>query len=294
MSEAPESSVEEGQPLIDGGPVAAGALLRQARERVGLHIGALAVALKVPVKKIEALEAGQIEVLSEPVFVRGLASSICRHLKIDPAPVLALLPQPQAQVLARSHELNAPFRSAGEGARLVSGARLLTAPVLAVAALLLGAGALIIWPAAPLMSDNPESLAALVIQPSPASRALEPAVPVPVFPSVVMSPGDAAPSPVAMPVVSVDTAAGTASAATGPGLLRFKALGESWVEVTDANGAAVLRKTLAAGETSDVDATTRLHVVIGRADVTEVMVRGRRLDLQASTKVNVARFEVTP
>ena len=35
----------------------AGALLRAAREASGLHIAALAVAMKVPVKKLEALEA---------------------------------------------------------------------------------------------------------------------------------------------------------------------------------------------------------------------------------------------
>lgn len=41
-----------------GPPVqTAGALLRQARESTGLHIAALAVAMKVPVKKLEALEA---------------------------------------------------------------------------------------------------------------------------------------------------------------------------------------------------------------------------------------------
>ena len=34
-----------------------GAMLRQAREAAGLHIGALAVSLRVPVKKLEALEA---------------------------------------------------------------------------------------------------------------------------------------------------------------------------------------------------------------------------------------------
>ena len=47
----------------------AGALLRQAREAAGLHIAALAVSLKVPVKKIEALEAqeamGRWQVLGE-------------------------------------------------------------------------------------------------------------------------------------------------------------------------------------------------------------------------------------
>ena len=74
-------------------PVSAGMLLRHARESACLHIAALAVALKVPVKKLEALEMDRHDLLPDTVFVRALASSVCRTLKIDAAPVLALLPQ---------------------------------------------------------------------------------------------------------------------------------------------------------------------------------------------------------
>ena len=74
-------------------PVSAGMLLRHARESAGLHIAALAVALKVPVKKLEALEMDRHDLLPDTVFVRALASSVCRTLKIDATPVLALLPQ---------------------------------------------------------------------------------------------------------------------------------------------------------------------------------------------------------
>ncbi len=73
--------------------VSAGMLLRHARETAGLHIAALAVALKVPVKKLEALEMDRHDLLPDTVFVRALASSVCRTLKIDAAPVLVLLPQ---------------------------------------------------------------------------------------------------------------------------------------------------------------------------------------------------------
>ena len=76
-----------------GMSVTAGALLRDAREAAGLHIAALAVALKVPVAKLEALEADNFSALPDMVFVRALASSVCRTLKIDPQAVLALLPQ---------------------------------------------------------------------------------------------------------------------------------------------------------------------------------------------------------
>jgi cytoskeleton protein RodZ len=54
-------------------PLSAGALLRQARERSGLHIGALSVSLKVPVQRLEALEADRYDLLPGPVFIRALA-----------------------------------------------------------------------------------------------------------------------------------------------------------------------------------------------------------------------------
>lgn len=73
--------------------VSAGVLLRQARESSGLDINVLAASLKVPVKKLEALEMDRYDLLPDIVFVRALASSVCRTLKVDASSVLALLPQ---------------------------------------------------------------------------------------------------------------------------------------------------------------------------------------------------------
>ena len=70
----------------------AGALLRQARQAKGLHIAALAVSLKVPQRKLEALEADRYGELPDATFVRALAQTVCRALKVDRAPILALLP----------------------------------------------------------------------------------------------------------------------------------------------------------------------------------------------------------
>ncbi|UUZ68449.1 helix-turn-helix domain-containing protein [Polaromonas sp. P2-4] len=50
----------------------AGTLLRDAREAAGLHIATLAVSLKVPVKKLEALEQDRFDLLPDLVFARWL------------------------------------------------------------------------------------------------------------------------------------------------------------------------------------------------------------------------------
>jgi cytoskeleton protein RodZ len=77
----------------------AGELLREARAASGMHIATLSMALKVPVKKLEALEADDWTTLPDPVFVRALATSVCRHIKTDSVPILSLLPKNPSPVM---------------------------------------------------------------------------------------------------------------------------------------------------------------------------------------------------
>ena len=125
----------------------AGALLRQAREAAGMHIAALAVSLKVPVKKLEALEQDRFDLLPDAVFVRALASSVCRTLKLDAAPVLGLLPQTTAPKLTyQGSGINAPFRTPGEGPSPSVWTQVSKQAVLGGVLLLLGALVLIFMP----------------------------------------------------------------------------------------------------------------------------------------------------
>jgi cytoskeleton protein RodZ len=82
---APETATQVG---------GAGAILRTAREAKGLHISVLATSLRVPVERIRSLESEKWDDLPDLVFARALAMSVCRHLKIDAAPVLAGMPDP--------------------------------------------------------------------------------------------------------------------------------------------------------------------------------------------------------
>ncbi|MDO8418643.1 MAG: helix-turn-helix transcriptional regulator, partial [Rubrivivax sp.] len=88
----------------------AGALLKAARERQGLHIAALAAAIKVTPRKLDALENDRWGELPDATFTRALAQSVCRTLKIDARPVLDLLPQPGTMALEPGNGgLNTPF-----------------------------------------------------------------------------------------------------------------------------------------------------------------------------------------
>lgn len=272
--------------------ITAGLLLRRAREAAGLHVAALAVSLKVPVRKLEALEEDRYDLLTDAVFVRALASSICRTLKIDPQPVLDRLPQTTAPRLTQDSEgLNQPFRAPNDGAPPTWVHQLTRPMTLAVAGLLLAALVVVLLP-----ERRQESSTADVTQPpapslpSPVANAApaEPAVSVP-------PPGPVATAVVSAPVTPVAAAAVAPTAAraeAATGTVVFKAKAPSWVEVTDAKGVVAVRKLLAAGEAAGASGALPLQVTIGRVDSTEVQVRGKPFDLRPVSRDNVARFEV--
>jgi len=317
MSDSQQHADSQGATPADAlpeGPTA-GTLLREAREAAGLHIAALAVSLKVPVRKLEALEADRLDLLPDAVFVRALASSVCRTLKLDPAPVLDRLPQTAAPRLIRdSGGINTPFRAPSDG-RNPSWLDQLSKPVfLAVFALLLGALVLIFLPsarqdeaAAPAGAEVTSApvVAAPMAAPEPSPPAIVAAPPAPpaAQPTAVVTAGAAAAAAPAVPpgvsaavsipaVVSPTAVVTPAVALPTTGIVVFRTQGESWVEVTDAKGVVALRKTLAPGEVVGASGALPLAVVIGRADATRVEVRGRPFDLGGVAKDNVARFEV--
>ncbi len=178
--------------------------LREAREAAGLHIAALAAALKVPVRKLEALEAGRYDELPDMTFARALASSACRQLKIDPAPVLAQLPQSQRPALVvDDHALNAPFKS-GSDAPPMSPLSWLSRPALLGAiAVLLGALVIVFLPKAEAPSQGTAPTAADAVAQTAAAPVTAPAAP-------LFQPG-AEPAP-----VPAATSAGAASGSTDP------------------------------------------------------------------------------
>jgi cytoskeleton protein RodZ len=92
-------------------PTTAGGMLRRARQARGMHIATLAASIKVAPRKLELLEADKFDQLTDATFTRALAQAMCRSLKIDAAPVLALLPPPNGHRLEQVSEgLKTPFR----------------------------------------------------------------------------------------------------------------------------------------------------------------------------------------
>ena len=300
--------------------VSAGKLLREAREAQGLHIAALAVSLKVPVKKIEALEADRHDSLPDAVFIRGLASSVCRALKIDPTPILAKLPQTNAPRLNQAEVgINAPFRSPSDGPSASLFDQLSKPAALAVLALLLGALVLIFLPDFQRNLEVSGQIITSVSPPAlPVSTSAEPVALAgnTLVPSVPTSSQTLAQSPSpsgailagaaamandtstagASPVLTSSSKLGSVTVvmanASTDGVVAFKTRGESWVEVIDADGKTILRRNLIAGEAAGVNGSLPFKVTVGRADQTQVLVRGKPFNTDDKVRDNVARFEV--
>jgi len=305
IAPVPEAVISASEAL---NPMSGGAMLRKGREAQGLHIGALAVALKVPVAKLEALESDRFDLLPDMVFVRALAASVCRTLKIDSTPILEQLPRTTVPLLKTDEAgINTPFRAAGDGFGLSFWHQLTKPFVLAVLALLVGIVVLVFFPFKPRIEIASEAqpttevpVMPLSMSPSSATEAAVPAAEaeksslassLPTS-SAMPTPGADAPTG-ALPASAANLAAAIVpgSGAT-TGLLSFTARGPSWIEVIDANGVVQVRKTLIDREVVGVSGALPLSVVVGRADTTELQVRGKPFDLTGIAKNNVARFEV--
>ena len=277
--------------------VGAGQLLRAAREQQQLSLQAVASTLKVPVYKLQALEEDHWDVLTDSVFTRSLALSVCRLLQIPPEPVLAGLPKHEAAKLASNPEgINAPFKekslrslmSPSQDSGASNAIKVAAALLIAVAG---GVGLYVVpqWQTEqagdvdavtaeegtvqePLFMPNPpaEREAPATEQPAAAkadvgSAAAEVAV---VAKAPTSAPEDkgsvadaaaaaAAPAVPAAAPVAEPVAAKPAAAASNRHVLRFVASAESWVQVRDAQQQVVMEKILKAGDVFEEAPTGR-------------------------------------
>ena len=305
--------------------LSAGALLRLAREQQGMHIAMLAAQIKVPVKKVQALESDQLDEFVSPVFARSLAASICRVLKVDPAPVLALLPQAENLMLSKPSRIQEDppvrFRPSSTGRSGPSRTTLWVAGGLALVTLLVafvpdlssrfssapepspamsGVTTESVVPVANLANqvqvpEVPASGAAVVeagapptLPSTPAPASVLASAPAPATAAVPAAPAASTPaSSASLPAAPVASAPASASAVLG-----LTARADSWIQVADAQGHLILSRVVNKGETVKLDGALPLKVVIGRADQTEVSVRGKPFSMTDIAQGNVARFEV--
>ncbi len=288
------------------GPGGAGRLLREAREAQGLSIDMLATSMKVRVNKLELLEAERLDELPDATFARALAQAMCRTLKIDAAPVLALLPPASGhRIELVSEGLNAPFRdhpSRLDPLAWISVLKSLWAPalVLTLAALLyflpngfmqstvsVVSGALDSFKSEPVADPAPAETAGM-----PPGDPAVPGAPLPLPQSEVNAPAAGAGTGVLATAPPAAVVTQSAAPTPGAGAVELRARAESWIEVKDGRDRVLLSRSLKPDETVALDGVMPMRVKIGNAAATELRYRGELIDLAPMTNENIARVQL--
>ena len=262
-------------------------LLAQARQTAGLGLDALSLALKVPVRRLESLEAGRYEELPDMTFARALAMSVCRYLQIDAQVVLERMPSAHVARLGDQGALvGDTMYNTGEGLALSPVSVLRRPPVLVAMALLLAAALLYNLPEA---TDPTPVDAALASKPAPVPAAPMTA-PIPVTESsaapAVVPVAPSPPAPVAAPPAPAPVAPNRSV------VLRVSAQEETWLEVVRPDGTVLMGRMLQSGDVVDMGSAPPYTVVLGRASAAQVFVRGQAIPLAPHTRGDVARYEV--
>lgn len=295
-----------------------GAVLRRAREARGASLSQLSVLLKISERRLQAFEEGRWQDVGDQTFVRALAQSLCRHLGVEAAPLLAALPavknephlQPQrgnlpAEGAPKLKSLRHPVRLPG------SGFGSWASPVrVAVGFILLAALGLAFAPSSwwtdpepsatstspvegaqpkatePNEAPRPEQFASSVSANPASAPAAPPPSPMP-EPVPATAP---APTPKAPAAAPAPTPAASVSAAAP---LQLRALEPTWVQVTDAGGQLLFSRVIAAGEQVGVEGGRRpLRLRVGNVAGTQARWLGQPVQLEAAQRSNVADVEL--
>ena len=303
-----------------------GKTLAAQREALGWSVEQVADQLKLAVRQVVALEAGDYANLPGPAVVRGFVRAYAKILKLDPAPLVAMIAldtasAPDTTPTTVRRDKPASFSEV----RFPTNGKRSRAPYGLIAAVVVVAGAAVaVWQtglvanflpghggsAAPAAAaSTPSSAAASVtvlpppvtggltapietttVKPGEENKPLQsPSVPlISVPPPSQPSPAAALP---AAPAVTAGPAVQPAAPASGNNLV-LTVREDSWVEVKRAKGRPLLSKLLKAGSTETVEIKEPVTLIVGKPSGVDASLRGAALALPPVAGGTVSRVAV--
>ncbi len=306
------------QPVAPDNHGVPGRTLAAQREAMGWTVEQVADQLKLAVRQVVALEAGDYAALPGPAVVRGFVRAYAKIVKLDAAPLVAQIaldaPGPtDATGTTVRRDKPASFsevRFPTHGKR----ASLPLVPIAAVIVVIAAAAAA--WhfgliPGSLMRSDAPAAS-------SPAGSLLQPNLSAP----IASAPGAAAPAAHALeanalqnpsvPLISVpppsSTAAGSPAAGVAPGAapapaapaaapaaanaLVIAVREDSWIEVRRAKGAPLIARLVKGGSTESFDITEPVTLVVGKPSAVNATLRGAAVALPPVAGSTVSRVNL--
>lgn len=256
------------------GAVGCGEMLRQAREAAGLSLEQVSTQLRMPAQVVRSLEEEQWQRLGAPVFVKGQLRSYARLLGVDISGVLEQSPIARMETPALVSHMHTPrIRRVAENL----GRRALYVVITAVLAVP-------VWYAAKGgFADRAPSTASLDIVPESGTVSA---------PATAQAPVDVAP---ARPQPAAPYIASMAPVRQAPvaAALTLDFTGDSWVDITAADGRTLEKALVRGGEKRSFQAGEVSRVVLGNASAVKVQQAGAAVDLAPYQRANVARFTVS-
>ena len=305
------------QPAADNHGIP-GKTLAAAREAMGWSVEQIADQLKMAARQVIALEAGDYASLPGPAVVRGFVRAYAKVVRLDPGPLVAqiALDAPEAGI---SGSIRRDARPASfSQSRYPSHGRRSKLPVVPILiAVLVAAAGVAAWqfglvPGSLTGSAAPAAGNAIVTETVPLASPSEPVLQDPSVPLISVPPpatgaGTAPGAPasgVTGPVQGVGTPAApatatpaatapaTPAAAGGANALVVDVREDSWVEVRDGNGKAVMRRMVKAGETVNADIAGPSTLIVGKPGAVTATLRGAPVALPPMQGSTISRVKV--
>ena len=301
------------QPPVDNHGVP-GKTLAAQREAMGWSVEQVADQLKLAVRQVVALEAGDYASLPGPAVVRGFVRAYAKVVKLDAAPLVAMIaldtpaPSDATSTTVRRDKpasfSEVRFPSNGKRAKafplaLVIGAVVIAGAVVAawqfgvIPGSLLGTGA----PSgtAPAAANGQASVTVLAPPLTTTTQAdLAPTQPVSERRPVISN---------AVPLISVPpppSAATTLPGATSPqgvapatgNALVLTVREDSWIEVRPAKGKALFSRLVKGGTVETVTVDQPVTLIVGRPSAVDASLRGAPVALPAIPGGKISRVNI--
>jgi cytoskeleton protein RodZ len=262
-----------------------GITLRHARQRKELSIESVARQLKLPVSVIESMEKEAWQNLGAPIYVKSYLDGYLRLLGLPAAlagQVRASRNEPTLVAMTPSNKVQRSLDRSWRRIVYMVMTGVLVGSVAMLAVHLQGKA----LPSEPISLGTP-----LDIESAIADAPATPALPVAAVDDPIAEPAqDATDQAIEVAPIAASLAPLPAPAA---GALQLRFRGESWVDISDAQGRSIERGMVAIGTEFSYPAGSVGRLVLGNASAVEVLHDGRVVDLAPYSTENVARFEVS-
>ena len=297
-----------------------GAMLRKRRIALGLSQSDVANVVKLPARRIEAMEMERWDELPDGPYLRGFLKNIARALNLDAATLIDRVDEslmrarnPDSILVAPgSTHATLPRRSGpaegGYSGRTLVGGALAFA---LIAALIAWSGtdsfdravatgkswiearrAQVSGDVAPTKAARPQTRSEPIQSPMPgATTGMNAAA------AYTTGPSEPAPQAAKAPIAS--DAAGqsrpgpVSASASASAAMRLQFSEEAWVEVRGADGQVLLSRLNAAGTEQSIEGEPPFALVVGNARGVALSYRGQSVDLAPYTRDEVARFTLS-